>query len=86
MKNLFTQNMIKKNIRVVKFLNLKTENEIKNKFFSIYIISIQYWCLFQTSKHFMHIVKKFLHVMANLPKEPQKIFKFFPIVAFCPTM
>jgi len=35
MKNLFTQNMIKTNIRVVKFLNLKTENEIKNKIFSI---------------------------------------------------
>jgi hypothetical protein len=25
---------------------------------------------------------KFLHVMANLPKEPQKIFEIFPIVAF----
>jgi hypothetical protein len=34
-QNLFTQNVTKKNIKVAKFLNLKNENETKNKNLSI---------------------------------------------------
>ncbi len=61
MQNLFTQNVAKTNIRVAKFLNLKNENETKNKNLSVSIISIQYWCLSQTSKYLMHIAKNCRH-------------------------
>jgi hypothetical protein len=42
-------------------LKLQYENETKNKNLCMQIISIQYWCLFQTSKYLMHIAKNCLH-------------------------
>jgi hypothetical protein len=51
--------MWQKKYKICKIFKLK--NETKNKNLSIQIISIQYWCLFQTSKYLVHIAKNCVH-------------------------